>query len=125
MSFEAKRLRVQLPCGQTTELDEAVVPGLAAARFDFGTFACGFGSAELLAVALAKGCGANHTCRRTPPKTRNAFRKGPEGSDTVVVDAEDLPVLRAQLEAQLERIKWQLCEIETAQNALDNPGPTQ
>lgn len=125
MSFAAKRLRVQLPCGQTTELDEAAVPDLAAARFDHGTFACGFGSAELLAVAIVKGCDANRTCRKTPPRTRKAFRNGPEGSETVLVDAEDLPVLRAQLEAQLERIKWQLSEIETAQNALEHPDATE
>lgn len=129
MSFQAKRLRVQLPCGKTTVLPcgEASLCGETAAvqnfaadvlpRCDVGTFVCGFGSGAELLVVRAGGCGPNNTCNGSPK-----VRPGPEGPDTILLDDVDLPVLRAQLEAQLQRIKWQLSDIETAEKALEDPG---
>lgn len=132
MAFAAKRLRVQLPCGETTVLPcgEATRCGETAARNvaaevlprrDPATLDRGLGTVGLLGLALLAGCKPNHTCYHTPWPV---LEPGPEGSETVLVDAVDLPVLRAQLEAQLARINWQLSDIEAAEKALEDLGPS-
>jgi hypothetical protein len=130
MSFQARRLRVQLPCGEATLIEEAVhqlcrYPTAACHyptqfclctyltpchfnttvchRFitcvEFNSGVCNFGSgcgplASLCAIPSA--CAASVGC---PGGSEQPIDPG-----TIVVDPEDLPVLREALEAQLREI---------------------
>jgi hypothetical protein len=99
MPFEARQLRVQLPCGPVTVMEaEASEAQMAARRVT------GWGA--LLGARLSDpSCGPGTSC---------GFHSGFDigdlclGSDpidvNVVVDAHVLPVLRAQLEARLKEL---------------------
>jgi hypothetical protein len=123
MSFEAKRLRVRLPCGEATVIEEAAqqagfAPGwcrwtTCLFGTDFcalpsricvwpsrcGWFTCEFGS-----------CGGGTILRRCPAGTDQPVDPG-----TILVDPEHLPALREALETQLK-------EIEMAERALKERG---
>jgi hypothetical protein len=133
MSFQAKRLRVQLPCGEGTVIEEGAQQAGAAAGLCRMPSICGLGS-DCLATcqfgtdfcALPSGwcwwpsrcgwftcefgtCGGG-TVLRCPFGTARPVDPG-----TVVVDPEHLPALREALEKQLE-------EIEKAEQALKERG---
>jgi hypothetical protein len=143
MSFEAKRLRVQLPCGEATVIEEGAqqatplcrIPSIYCRQFctqftpclcsdptpcHYGTIACYryntgcFGA--FISHCYAGTCGFVSPI----PCVEGTFRC-PGGSEQpgdpgpIVIDAEHLPALREALEAQLK-------EIESAEQALRERG---
>src|SRR6266511_1934487 len=128
MSFKARRLRVQLPCGESTVFEEqARGPGCAFPTqvCEGGTcwfetpINCGFVSpcgafasfCEFPTPCRFGSCGFQSPCRHftavaCPPGTELEVHPG-----RIVVDPEHLPLLREALEAQLK-------EIEAAEQAL-------
>jgi hypothetical protein len=140
VSFQAKKLRVQLPCGDRTVIEQEpqilcrfpsncnlgtcgfVSPGTVACRFptqwcDFGTPICGWCSFLTPQTCPFNSCGVvTPVCRigtieptGCPVGSRDPL---PIDPGTLVLDPDDLPALREQLEAQLK-------EIEVAERALE------
>jgi hypothetical protein len=126
MSFQAKRLRVQLPCGDTTVRDDMPDPGqdclyptLRLCYFPtlpqcyYPTIPnCGGVSPTaqepITTIITFTGCGVTITCGGSPEADPR----------TLVVRVEDLPVLRAQLESRIKRDESQLKEVELAEQAV-------
>jgi hypothetical protein len=142
MSFEAKRLRVQLPCGEATvqELQAGPQCGVSC-RFptqvcEGGTCwfetppICQFDTCGIVTPVTCyhfaspvtcyhfrtcyhftwPPCGPSPVCHRfvsCTPRTDLELDPG-----TIVVDPEDLPRLREQLEAQLKEIEKAEAELE-------------
>jgi hypothetical protein len=111
MSFQSRRLRVQLPCGEGTVLEQAAVDCPFGTRCDGASFFCDpntcvFG--EHSRVGPGGVCDAG-TC--------NWFDTGLPADEAgrVVVDAEHLPLVRQALERQL-------AEIDSAEQALKARG---
>jgi hypothetical protein len=117
MSFQSKRLRVQLPCGEGTVIEQPIdCPGGTVCRgasFFCAQDTCVFG--EHSRVGPGGLCNAP-TCDFGTKVPCGGF-----GSDrmtdpwAVVIDPEHLPLLRQALEAQLN-------EIEAAEQALKERG---
>jgi hypothetical protein len=136
MSFQAKRLRVQLPCGEATVIEEAQHAGAAGlcripslCRFPsnqclctlmtpcrFGTDFCELPTGICMWPTRCGwftcefGTCGGATIFRCPAGTEQPVDPG-----TLVVDPEHLPALREALEAQLK-------EIEKAEQALKERG---
>ena len=108
MPFEARQLRVQLPCGPVTVMEaEASEAQMAARRLT------GWGA--LLGGRLSDpSCGPGTSCGFHSGFDIGDLAHACFGSDPidvrVVVDAHVLPILRAQLEARLK----ELGEVEKA-----------
>jgi hypothetical protein len=143
MSFQAKKLRVQLPCGEATLIEEGAEQAGAAAGFcripslcrfptqicwggtcHFGTVACHgfFTNCGFVSPCRFDTCGGiASVCEFGTPCGGGTIFRCPGGSEqpvdpgTIVVDPEHLPALREALEAQLK-------EIETAEKALKERG---
>jgi hypothetical protein len=109
MPFQAKRLRVQLPCKETTAY-EPDAPG--AAEREFAPF-------DTLRFCGGVTWWAPANCAPLTPFGHHGRPPWAGDPEVLSIDATDLPVLRAQLEAQRERIQSQLKEIEVAEEALD------
>jgi hypothetical protein len=132
VSFEARKLRVQLPCGEQTVV-EAQQPqqGDILCRFPtchFGTCGfvspqtCQFGSCGFFSPQTCQfgscgffspqGCHLG-SCGVTfvPPGCRGGSGDPPIDPGSIVIDPEHLPVLKERLQAQLK-------EIENAEQAL-------
>jgi hypothetical protein len=137
MSFQAKRLRVQLPCGEATVIEEGAQQIGAAAGFcripslcrfmsecqfascQFGTDFCALPSGICLWPTRCGwftcefGTCGGATIFRCPAGTEQPVDPG-----RILVDPEHLPALREALEAQLK-------EIEKAEQALKERGGEQ
>jgi hypothetical protein len=116
MSFQAKRLRIQIP-----SLDEEGQPDVPAAPP---------ADCQVLSLADRLVALARHTCRG--PSCRRPSRHyevhGPTPliyTETLSVDPLDLPVLKAQLEVQMKRIESGLNDIEAAEQALRAGDPDE
>ena len=132
MSFQARRLRVQLPCGEQTVVEaQAFQPTPTACPFA----TCGFVTPATICRNFNSNCGIVSQCHQfhtivacqqfvSPICAMNTFACGcsvtfidPCGGagsgdpGPIQIDPEVLPQLREQLEAQLK-------EIEKAEQAL-------
>lgn len=120
MSFQSKRLRVQLPCGEGTVVEQAIdcPRGTVCdgASFFCDPNTCVFG--EHSRVGPEGLCNIG-TCNIGSPVPCGGVGSDP-GPDprTFVVDPEQLPLLRQALEAQLK-------EIEAAEQALKKRAPSR
>lgn len=101
MSFESKRLRVQLPCPEGESVKELDFPEL---RCQLPSFFC---APDTCVAGPDSQIGPRGVClvpSRVPPEclagTEEAFQPG-----RILIDPEVLPVLREQLEAQLKEIE--------------------
>ena len=90
MSFQAKRIRVQLPCRETSMIEpEPVDQQMPVAAPDIGAaFECPWQSEPCLFG----------TC------VEDSFPDLDRGG-AIVIDAAQLPILRARLEAQLKEVE--------------------
>lgn len=128
MAFNARRLRVQLPCGDATVVD---------AQEDDAGAGCCFNTPPCATYFGTPSCGGDAGASAPPPPP-----PPPCGipspiplpimlaeSDMGLVDAEYLPVLRMQLETRLQEIEvfakearkfteGQLREVEAAEQAI-------
>ncbi len=117
MSFQSKRLRVQLPCGEGTVVEQAVdcPKGTACPP---GSFFC----VDTCVFGEHSRVGPEGLCNL--PSCDFASNPCGIGSDprfdpwSMVFDPEDLPVLRRSLEAQLD-------EIKKAEQALEEKRPSE
>ena len=112
MAFDAKRLRVQLPCGEATVVQQAKQ------TIQFTPTACGFVSPTICHWPSHQTCWCSFqsppvtvtcafgTCGVSLQNCTGTIQCGGSGDPTgpVEIDAEHLPVLREQLEAQLAEI---------------------
>lgn len=121
MAFESKRLRVQLPCGDTSVHEHEarrVAPGPGVIR----------PTCTVVGSLVNPTCGpygsiACYWCTHTVTGTLCGaigsldYVREPE-EPTLVVEVDQLPVIRAQLELQLKQIEQQLKEVEVAEAAV-------
>ena len=132
MSFQAKRLRVQLPCGEATVIEEEAqqVGGAGLCRApsfcgfptpcQFLTYTCRLCTIGTPCGFGTWGCQRFFSCEfgtcglGTIPRCP-AGSEQPVDPGTLVVDPEHLPALREALEAQLK-------EIEKAEQQLKERG---
>ncbi|MEY2440807.1 MAG: hypothetical protein QOJ46_233 [bacterium] len=134
MAFESKRLRVQLPCGDTTVVQKAAVQPTPPIHqtFNCTPTVCGFVTPTVCQWPSAQTCWCSFhtppvtvtcafgTCGNTIPHcgitpncggTPNCIGSG-DPIGPVEIDAEHLTVLREQLESQL-------ADIDAAQKAVE------
>ena len=119
MAFESKRLRVQLPCGDTS-IHEHEARRVAPGR---GIVACtAVGSLPINPTCGPQGSIACYWCTHTVTGTLcgaiGSLDYYREVGDPLVVDVDQLPVIRAQLELQLKQLDDQLKEVEAAEVAV-------
>jgi hypothetical protein len=106
MSFQSRRLRVQLPCGEGTVVEEAfecprgTVCAIPSFFCDPNT--CVFG--EHSRVGPEGLCNMD-TCNIGSPNPCGIGTDRAVDPRTVLVDPEHLPLLRQALEAQLKEVK--------------------
>ncbi|MFZ2114049.1 MAG: hypothetical protein WAU77_10005 [Solirubrobacteraceae bacterium] len=119
MTFESKRLRVQLPCGDESILEPE------ARRKTPGVFfhpTCTAVGSRINPTCGPQGSFACYWCTHTITGTLcgaiGSLDFGRESEDTLVVEADQLPVIRAQLELQLKELEGQLREVEVAEAAV-------
>lgn len=121
MTFESKRLRVQLPCGDTTVHEHEgrrKVPGVG------GVFhpTCTVVGSIFYPTCGPGGSIACYWCTHTVTGTLcgaiGSLDYDRESEDTLIVGADQLPVIRAQLELQLKELEGQLREVEAAEAAV-------
>jgi hypothetical protein len=103
MAFESKRLRVQLPCGETTLVEQDIQ-----ADFRICAVTCELGASVVVRCIASCRFSCEFTCEYTGLRAEQ--EACPEGSaqpdpGTVLVSAEQLPAIRAQLEAQLAEVQ--------------------
>jgi|SRR5215207_1122988 len=120
MSFQSKRLRVQLPCGEGTLVEQAVDCPLGTvcdgASFFCDPNTCVFGANSRVGPEGLCGLG---TCNIGSPIPCGGLGSDPRTDPrTLVVDPEQLPLLRQALEAQLK-------EVESAEQALRDRGSSE
>jgi hypothetical protein len=120
MSFQSKRLRVQLPCNEGTLVEQAMDCPMGTrcngASFFCDPNTCVFG--EHSRVGPEGLCNIG-TCNFVSPFPCGGFGTDPRADPrSIVVDPEQLPLIRQALEAQLK-------EIETAEQALKDRGSSQ
>ncbi len=119
MAFESKRLRVQLPCGEMTLFEQEAHGQAVHADILMTCIAgasCDVGRSGWHPTVGIRPCGATcgWSCNQTCGYTGDPFL-----ARGVVVDPDQLPVLRAQLEVQLKQAKEQLNEVEAAERTVE------
>lgn len=114
MAFGHKRLAVQLPCGETTVVEPAVQADIVMPCI--GGLSCDLGRSGWVPCAFTNRCAitCGWSCEITDPWAL-AYR----APGTVVVDSDQLPVLRAQLEVQLKQLEERLGEVGVAEQAVE------
>ncbi|HEV7937820.1 MAG TPA: hypothetical protein VGP18_07325 [Solirubrobacteraceae bacterium] len=103
MAFESKRLRVQLPCGETTVVEQDVQ-----ADFRICAVTCDLGTSVVVRCIASCRFSCEFTCEYTGILAEEeACAQGSAQPDpgTVLVGLEQLPVIREQLEAQLAEVR--------------------
>ncbi|HXC23243.1 MAG TPA: hypothetical protein VNU28_01550 [Solirubrobacteraceae bacterium] len=120
MAFESKRLRVQLPCGDTTVHEHEArrkTPGIV-----FHPTCAAVGSLMINPTCGPQGSFACYWCTHTVAGTLcgaiGSLDYARESEDTLIVGVDQLPVIRAQLELQLKEVEEQLKEVEAAEAAV-------
>lgn len=117
MAFQSRRLRVQLPCG-----DESILEHEARIKTPTVHYTCAGIGSRLNPTCGPAGSFACYWCSTTVTGTVCAYIGSlvydRESDDTLVVEADQLPVIRAELELQLKRLEGQLKEIEVAEAAV-------
>jgi hypothetical protein len=114
MAFQAKRLRVQLPCGERTAFEEAVGV-LTDCPLDSvcfgGSYPC---DPNTCVIGRASEIGPRTLCQAP---TDVCFAASGQRVDpaSVLIDPEHLPVLREHLEARLR-------DVAAAEKALEERG---
>lgn len=119
MAFESKRLRVQLPCGDTSVHEHE------ARRKPTGIFrptCTAVGSLPINPTCGPQGSFACYWCTHTVTGTLcgaiGSLDYDRESEDPLIVDVDQLPLIRAQLELQLKQLDDQLKEVEAAEVAV-------
>lgn len=151
MSFEAKRLRVQLPCREAESVVERVHPGGTPCGQQTGPFrpticmagtipncfgvsepACGWntGWCERFSTAVCRfdTCGFVTPIGGQPgcgpvtedPRELIEIVTDPEKPGAVLLDPDDLPRLREQLKAELEKLEGQREDLKGQLEELDS-----
>ncbi|HXC45587.1 MAG TPA: hypothetical protein VNU24_03205 [Solirubrobacteraceae bacterium] len=124
MAFESKRLRVQLPCGDTSVHEQEA----RAIAFGGGVITHNPTCARSIVYPTCgqQGSIMCYWCTYTlDPMTPYGTLCTPIGSpvphfgrEEVEVEIDQLPVIRAQLELQLKQVEEQLKEVEVAEAAV-------
>lgn len=140
MSFSSKRLRVRLPCGEQTVLDAGQQTATRGCDWRFATelgteriaaeAGCEWPMSGVICNGIVDSVAAcvevfsMPTCdftREYPPPggfCTPVTVEPQRDPGAVLVDPDDLPRLRAQLERTLEEVQAQLREIDDAQEQL-------
>jgi len=111
MAFEARQLRVQLPCGPVTVIEAERHDAEVTARRLTGWGKLAFPRADDDCSDCGSGTGCGFCSGGTKDRLADLCRASDPLDVRVVVDARVLPILQEQLKAQLK-------EVEEAQQAL-------
>jgi hypothetical protein len=119
MAFESKRLRVQIPCGGTTLIEQKGA-GFDEIRRGFwycpaNSSGCDFGVSVLERPWLEPV----YPTIWCPGGSCPGSEYEQPGFGHVVMDASQLPVYRAQLDVQLKQLEGMLAEVGIAEQAVE------